>query len=211
MLKQILLDSTWRSVQSKVGNGAIKDAFLPLLYYPAINQINLRLRVDNTISSLSAWRKKKEKKKKGQTLTRHGEKIRRPSRIDGRKDFHIRRYRLRNVAHYLRQKRNFSRWKSSQNNKKGTITQAFLYSDRDEAEGSVEKVFTCIHLNSSRCTWKHHKQKQIFHIAVDAKSKYNLLVFSTFAEKATTRQNQDYRSNVLYANALRNFYPCQRN
>lgn len=132
--------------------------------------------------------KKKKKKKKGQTLTRHGEKIRRPSRIDGRKDFHIRRYRLRNVAHYLRQKRNFSRWKSSQNNKKGTITQAFLYSDRDEAEGSVEKVFTCIHLNSSRCTWKHHKQKQIFHIAVDAKSKYNLLVFSTFAEKATTRQ-----------------------
>lgn len=210
MLKQILLDSTWRSVQSKVGNGAIKDAFLPLLYYPAINQINLRLRVDNTISSLSAWRKKKEKKK-GQTLTCHGEKIRRPSRIDGRKDFHIRRYRLRNVAHYLRQKRNFSRWKSSQNNKKGTITQAFLYSDRDEAEGSVEKVFTCIHLNSSRCTWKHHKQKQIFHIAVDAKSKYNLLEFSTFAEKATTRQNQDYRSNVLYANALRNFYPCQRN
>ena len=64
MLKQILLDSTWRSVQSKVGNGAVKDAFLPLLYYPAIYQINLRLRVDNKISSLSAWRKKKEKKKK---------------------------------------------------------------------------------------------------------------------------------------------------
>lgn len=153
----------------------------------------------------------KKRKKKRPNFNTSWRLIRRPSRIDGRKDFHIRRYSLRNVAHYLRQKRNFSRCKSSQKNKKGTITQAFLYSDRDEAEGSVEKVFTCIHLNSSRCTWKHHKQKQIFHIAVDAKSKYNLLIFSTFAEKATTRQNQDYRSNVLYANALRNFYPCQRN
>ena len=38
---------------------------------------------------------------------------------------------------------------------------------------------------------------------VEAESTYSLFNLSTFAEKATTRQN--YRSNTLYANALRNF------
>lgn len=45
---------------NSMGNGAVKDVSQPLLYYPAINQINLRFWVDNTISSSSAWRKRKK-------------------------------------------------------------------------------------------------------------------------------------------------------
>ena len=43
----------------------------------------------------------------------------------------------------------------------------------------------------------------MYDTVVEAESKYSLFNLSTFAEKATTRQN--YRSNTLYANALRNF------
>ena len=43
----------------------------------------------------------------------------------------------------------------------------------------------------------------MYDTVVEAESKYSLFNLSTFAEKATTRQN--YRSNTLYANVLRNF------
>ena len=43
----------------------------------------------------------------------------------------------------------------------------------------------------------------MYDTVVEAESKYSLFNLSTFAEKATTRQN--YRSNMFYANALRNF------
>ena len=43
----------------------------------------------------------------------------------------------------------------------------------------------------------------MYDTVVEAESKYSLFNLSTFAEKATTRQN--YRSNTLYANPLRNF------
>ena len=56
---------------NSMGNGAVKDVSQPLLYYPAINQINLGFWVDNTISSSSAWRKKKKTNKPGQNETRH--------------------------------------------------------------------------------------------------------------------------------------------
>ena len=46
-------------------------------------------------------------------------------------------------------------------------------------------------------------KKQMYDTVVEAESKYSLFNLSTFAEKATTRQN--YRSNTFYANALRNF------
>ena len=35
-------------------------------------------------------------------------------------------------------------------------------------------------------------KKRIFNKAIDTESKYNLVVFSTFAKRATTRRKQDY-------------------
>ena len=49
--------------------------------------------------------------------------------------------------------------------------------------------------------FRNSKNKETdFDTVVEAESKYSLFNLSTFAEKATTRQN--YRSNTLYANAL---------
>ena len=48
-------------------------------------------------------------------------------------------------------------------------------------------------------------------VAVDEESKYNLVIFQTFAKRVTTRQKQDYWSNMLYANALWTFHLSEQN
>ena len=45
-----------------------------------------------------------------------------------------------------------------------------------------------------------------FNMAVDTESRYNLMIFSTFAKRDIMRLKQDYRSNIRYENALSNFY-----
>ena len=42
---------------------------------------------------------------------------------------------------------------------------------------------------------------------IDAESKYDLVIFSTFAERAITRQNKNYRRHMPHANALRKTSP----
>ena len=42
-------------------------------------------------------------------------------------------------------------------------------------------------------------------------SKYNLLIFETFAKISIMRQKQDYQSNMLYANPLCKLFLRQQN
>ena len=44
----------------------------------------------------------------------------------------------------------------------------------------------------------------------DIESKYNLVIFSTFAKRETTRRRQEHQSNIPRADALRKFYQSQQ-
>lgn len=44
----------------------------------------------------------------------------------------------------------------------------------------------------------------------DTESKYNLVIFSTFAKRETTRRRQEHQSNMPHADALRKFNQSQQ-
>ena len=44
----------------------------------------------------------------------------------------------------------------------------------------------------------------------DIESKYNLVIFSTFAKRETTRRRQEHQSNMPHADALRKFNQSQQ-
>ena len=50
------------------------------------------------------------------------------------------------------------------------------------------------------------KKKRISSMAVDAESKRNFLIFSSYTKKAITRQKQDNQSNMLCEKALCKYF-----